>query len=198
MIKISKPTPSSGEISFIGSRNLQSPRISLWVKISFPPLALSDLPCFPSRLCTEDDFQKLPLNTPPEMQRSDLAASVLQLKALGIDNVVKFEFPSAPPSKVERGFMIPARDPDPEWDFQPFCNSGSGADFTQLLQNLRGCCRLLLQSGAAGCVKGFVTCFLGVPKAVGLNCSYHAAQVSKGNFQKTCYKTFYTTCRPRL
>ena len=33
------------------------------------------------------------------MQRSDLAASVLQLKALGIDNVVKFEFPSAPPSK---------------------------------------------------------------------------------------------------
>ena len=55
--------------------------------------------CF-SRLCTEEDFQKLPLNTPPEMQRSDLAASVLQLKALGIDNVVKFEFPSAPPSKV--------------------------------------------------------------------------------------------------
>ena len=53
----------------------------------------------PLRLCTEEDFQKLPLNTPPEMQRSDLAASVLQLKALGIDNVVKFEFPSAPPSK---------------------------------------------------------------------------------------------------
>ncbi len=51
------------------------------------------------RLCTEEAFNDLPLNTPPEMQRTDLASSVLQLKALGIDNVVKFEFPSAPPSK---------------------------------------------------------------------------------------------------
>ena len=31
-----------------------------------------------------------------------------------------------------------------------------------------------------------------------MNCSCHAAQASKGNFQKTCYKTFYATCRPRL
>jgi ATP-dependent RNA helicase DDX35 len=51
------------------------------------------------RLCTEEGFKKLSLNTPPEMQRTDLASAVLQLKALGIDNVVKFEFPSAPPSK---------------------------------------------------------------------------------------------------
>ena len=43
-----------------------------------------------------------------------------------------------------------------------------------------------------------VTCFLRVPQAVGLNCSCHAAQASKGNFQKTCYKTFFSTCRPRL
>ena len=53
--------------------------------------------CF--RLCREEDFEKLSLNTPPEMQRTDLSSSVLQLKALGIDNVVRFEFPSAPPSK---------------------------------------------------------------------------------------------------
>jgi len=33
------------------------------------------------------------------MQRSDLAAAILQLKALGIDNVLRFNFPSAPPSK---------------------------------------------------------------------------------------------------
>ena len=33
------------------------------------------------------------------MQRTDLAMSVLQLKALGISNLVRFEFPSAPPSK---------------------------------------------------------------------------------------------------
>ena len=59
------------------------------------------------------------------MQRSDLAASVLQLKALGIDNVVKFEFPSAPPSKVERGFMIPARDPDPTSYFHILGDSGN-------------------------------------------------------------------------
>jgi ATP-dependent RNA helicase DDX35 len=33
------------------------------------------------------------------MQRSDLTAAILQLKALGIDNVLRFNFPSAPPSK---------------------------------------------------------------------------------------------------
>ena len=33
------------------------------------------------------------------MQRTDLSMSVLQLKALGISNLVRFEFPSAPPSK---------------------------------------------------------------------------------------------------
>ena len=45
-----------------------------------------------------------------------------------------------------------------------------------------------IQSGAAGWGEGFETCFLRVPQAVG----------PKGNFQHTCYKTFYTTCRPRL
>ena len=35
-------------------------------------------------------------------------------------------------------------------------------------------------------------------QAAGLNCSCHAAQASKMNFQKTCYKTFSSTCRPRL
>ena len=37
--------------------------------------------------------------TPPEMQRSDLAPAILQLKALGIDNILRFNFPSSPPSK---------------------------------------------------------------------------------------------------
>ena len=49
-----------------------------------------------------------------------------------------------------------------------------------------------------GCGKCFVTCFLRVPQAARLNCSCHAAQASRGNFQKTCFKTFYWTCRPRL
>ena len=33
------------------------------------------------------------------MQRADLAPAVLQLKALGIDNLVRFNFPSSPPSR---------------------------------------------------------------------------------------------------
>ena len=45
------------------------------------------------RLCREEDFFKLPLNTPPELQRSDLSHAVLQLKALGIDNIVRYGGP---------------------------------------------------------------------------------------------------------
>ena len=56
-----------------------------------------------------------------------------------------------------------------------------------------------VQPGAAGCEKGSVECFLRVPQAAGLYCSCHAAQAAnKGNCQKTLYKTFFTTCRPRL
>ena len=53
-----------------------------------------------------------------------------------------------------------------------------------------------LQSGAATSSKGFVTCFPRVPQAVGLYCSWHAAQARKGYFQKTYYKTFGISCRP--
>ena len=52
-----------------------------------------------------------------------------------------------------------------------------------------------VQSGAAGRGKGFVTCFLRVPLGY---YSCYAAQASKENFQKTCYKTSSSTCRPRL
>lgn len=51
------------------------------------------------RLYTEDDFDKFFDATPPEMQRSDLAPAILQLKALGIDNILRFNFPSPPPTK---------------------------------------------------------------------------------------------------
>ncbi|XP_069508390.1 probable ATP-dependent RNA helicase DHX35 isoform X2 [Ambystoma mexicanum] len=53
--------------------------------------------CF--RLYTEEDFEKLPLSTVPEMQRSNLAPVILQLKALGIDNVLRFHFLSPPPAQ---------------------------------------------------------------------------------------------------
>ena len=41
-----------------------------------------------------------------------------------------------------------------------------------------------LQSGAAGRVKGLVTCFLRVPLAVWLNCSCHAAQAEQGEISE--------------
>ena len=46
------------------------------------------------------------------------------------------------------------------------------------------------------CSEGLVYFFLRVPQAVGLYCSCHAAQASKGNFKKIYYKTFGTSGRP--
>lgn len=54
--------------------------------------------CF--RLYTQDAYQRLQQTTPPEIQRTNLAPLVLQLKALGIDNIVKFPFLSPPPAKL--------------------------------------------------------------------------------------------------
>lgn len=34
------------------------------------------------------------------MQRSELAGAILQLKAMGIDNIMKFDFLSAPPAEA--------------------------------------------------------------------------------------------------
>nr|XP_045013680.1 probable ATP-dependent RNA helicase DHX35 isoform X1 [Jaculus jaculus] len=51
------------------------------------------------RLYTEEAFDSLPQSTVPEMQRSNLAPVILQLKALGIDNVLRFHFMSPPPAQ---------------------------------------------------------------------------------------------------
>ena len=51
------------------------------------------------RLYTQEAFDKLPATTIPEMQRSNLAGIILQMKALGIDNVLRFPFLSPPPAK---------------------------------------------------------------------------------------------------
>lgn len=50
------------------------------------------------RLYTEKEYGKLFPATIPEMQRSDLSPVVLQLKALGVNNVLRFNFLSAPPA----------------------------------------------------------------------------------------------------
>ncbi|KAK2010321.1 helicase associated domain-containing protein [Colletotrichum eremochloae] len=54
--------------------------------------------CF--RLYTEDTYLGLPEVNVPEIQRSNLAPFILQLKALGIDNVLRFNFLSPPPSEL--------------------------------------------------------------------------------------------------
>ena len=52
------------------------------------------------RLFTQSAYSALPTATVPEIQRADLAPTILQLKALGIDNIVKFPFLSAPPVQL--------------------------------------------------------------------------------------------------
>ncbi|EGD76084.1 DEAD/DEAH box helicase [Salpingoeca rosetta] len=67
------------------------------------------------RLYTEAAYEELDSCTIPEMQRQDVSPVVLQLKALGIDNVVRFPFLSAPSAKamssaLERLFALEALD----------------------------------------------------------------------------------------
>lgn len=46
------------------------------------------------RLYTEDDYKKLLPTQIPEIQRINLAPVILQLKSLGIQNLLKFHFVS--------------------------------------------------------------------------------------------------------
>src|SRR6266536_277049 len=52
------------------------------------------------RLYTESSYQALEEATVPEIQRSNLAPVILQLKALGIDNIVRFGFLTSPPAEL--------------------------------------------------------------------------------------------------
>lgn len=52
------------------------------------------------RLYTELAYHSLPEATVPEIQRSNLAPVILQLKALGIDNVLRFDFLTPPPAEL--------------------------------------------------------------------------------------------------
>jgi ATP-dependent RNA helicase DDX35 len=54
--------------------------------------------CF--RLYPDTTYRMLPDTTVPEIQRSNLAPVILQLKALGIDNIVRFDFITPPPSSL--------------------------------------------------------------------------------------------------
>jgi ATP-dependent RNA helicase DDX35 len=52
------------------------------------------------RLYTESSHQSLTEATVPEIQRSNLAPVILQLKALGIDNIARFDFITSPPAEL--------------------------------------------------------------------------------------------------
>lgn len=52
------------------------------------------------RLYTEAAYHDMPKATVPEIQRSNLAPTILQLKALGIDNVLRFEYLTPPPAEL--------------------------------------------------------------------------------------------------
>ncbi|OCF39888.1 ATP-dependent RNA helicase DDX35 [Kwoniella heveanensis CBS 569] len=53
-----------------------------------------------SVLPTHDPSSPMPITTPPELTRSDISLYLLQLKALGIANLAKFDFMSPPPSEM--------------------------------------------------------------------------------------------------
>ncbi|KAL1306733.1 hypothetical protein AAFC00_005398 [Neodothiora populina] len=52
------------------------------------------------RLFTESAFDSLDEASIPEIQRSNLAPMILQLKSLGIDNIARFEYLTPPPSEL--------------------------------------------------------------------------------------------------
>ncbi|KAJ1490181.1 P-loop containing nucleoside triphosphate hydrolase protein [Baffinella frigidus] len=54
--------------------------------------------CF--RLFTEEAFEELQASAVPEIKRCRLSGTVLQLKIMGIDNLVEFEFMEPPPRKL--------------------------------------------------------------------------------------------------
>ncbi|KAJ7349387.1 P-loop containing nucleoside triphosphate hydrolase protein [Mycena albidolilacea] len=51
------------------------------------------------RLYPISTFNALPLSTAPEITRTDMTTPILQLKSLGIDDLMKFEWVSAPPAE---------------------------------------------------------------------------------------------------
>ncbi|KAK0483367.1 P-loop containing nucleoside triphosphate hydrolase protein [Armillaria novae-zelandiae] len=51
------------------------------------------------RLYPKSAFDSLPRSMPPEITRTDMTTPILQLKSLGIDDLMKFEWVSAPPAE---------------------------------------------------------------------------------------------------
>ena len=59
------------------------------------------------RLYSEEDFQKRPAHTEPELLRSSLASVILRAKSLGLDDVESFPFLDAPsPRAIADGYAL--------------------------------------------------------------------------------------------
>jgi len=59
------------------------------------------------RLYTEEDYEKRPLFTPPEILRSNLAEVILRMIALGMGNISSFPFIDSPsPGNIRDGFAL--------------------------------------------------------------------------------------------
>lgn len=101
------------------------------------------------RLYPQDRFDKLQKAETPEIQRTSLDHSILQLKSLGVDNILRFDYLSPPPSSMiaealDRLAAIGAMDGNAELT-KPF-----GEQLAQLpLKPLHGA--VLLRSLEKGC-----------------------------------------------
>ncbi|CAK1549323.1 unnamed protein product [Leptosia nina] len=102
------------------------------------------------RLYTETEYEKLPESVPPEMCRSDLSAVLLNLKALGIHNLLRFTFPTPPPAKsllsgLETLYALNAIDKSGN------LTEDIGSKMAELpLKPM--CAKMLINSGEFGCV----------------------------------------------
>ncbi|CAH1269625.1 DHX35 [Branchiostoma lanceolatum] len=107
------------------------------------------------RLYTEEDFHKLQTNTVPEMQRSNFAFVILQLKALGISNILRFNFLSSPPAQIViRGlevlYALGALDKDGELT-RPLGSNMAEFPLSPMFA------KILLESGKFGCSEEILT-----------------------------------------
>ena len=83
------------------------------------------------------------------------------------------------------------------YDFvQSFCWLASQSGLLASLVSMENC--ITLQSGAATRTEGFVVCLLKVLLTCLRRISAAVQPNSKQNYQKTFYKIFGTSCRPRL
>jgi HrpA-like RNA helicase len=78
------------------------------------------------RLYTEDAFRnEMFVNTIPEIQRTNLSAVVLQLKSLGVKNLLEFDFMDPPPQENILNSMYQL------WIINAFDNTGELTDAGQ-------------------------------------------------------------------